>query len=870
MATTPPAELFKLNHSNEIVAFSFPCSSQPIPLSKSAKKNCRVRKTLVSCKRGKDEGAWEEKKVGFVDYDKGKLRVSNQVSGIRQDGIPKRYLLRVESERFQRDWTISEVVQRILKLNHWNDIEGVLNQWAGRFSRKNFPILIREMTQVGSLEHSVQVFRWMKNQKNYCARNDIYNMMIRLHARHNRTDQARGLFFEMQEWRCKPDAETYNALINVHGRAGQWRWALNIMDDMLRAAVCTCILLPLSILLGIPPSRSTYNNLINACGSSGNWREALKVCKKMTENGVGPDLVTHNIVLSGYKSGSQYSKALSYFELMSGTHIRPDTITLNIVIHCLVKLGQYGKALDIFNSMREKRAESRPDIVTFTSIIHAYSVSGQIENCKAVFDMMLGEGLKPNIVSYNALIGAYASHGMHKEALSVFNEIKQTGLRADVVSYTSLLNAYGRSRQPEKAREIFDMMKRNSWKPNLVSYNALIDAYGSEGVLAKAVEVVREMERDGVRPNIVTICTLLAACSRCGQIVKIDSILSAAESRGIKLNTIAYNSAIGSYMSLGEYDKALTLYRSMRRKKVKPDSVTFNVLISGSCKMAKYGESLEFLNEMMDLKIPLSKEVYSSVICAYSKQAKSMFTVMKTDGCYPDVITYTTMIHAYNAAENWEKACALFQEMEINNIQPDSIACSSLMNAFNRGCQPAKVLILAELMREKKIPFSDATFFEMISACSMLRDWRTTTDLIEIMEPSFSVLSIGLLNQLLHFLGKSGKVETMMKLFYKIVTSGADINFGTYSILLKNLLVAGKWKKYIEVLQWMEEAGIQPSIGMYRNVFSFAWKVSGTEYAAIIQEKIRSLKRKAGDRIEPSVLYTSPHPTLPLVDGTKV
>ena len=41
----------------------------------------------------------------------------------------------------------------------------------------------------------------MKNQKNYCPRNDIYNMMIRLHARHNRTDQARGLFFEMQEWR---------------------------------------------------------------------------------------------------------------------------------------------------------------------------------------------------------------------------------------------------------------------------------------------------------------------------------------------------------------------------------------------------------------------------------------------------------------------------------------------------------------------------------------------------------------------------------------------------------------------------------------------------------------------------------------------
>lgn len=44
--------------------------------------------------------------------------------------------------------------------------------------------------------------------------------------------------------RCKPDVETYNALINVHGRAGQWRWAMNIMEDMLRAAVCILFSIP--------------------------------------------------------------------------------------------------------------------------------------------------------------------------------------------------------------------------------------------------------------------------------------------------------------------------------------------------------------------------------------------------------------------------------------------------------------------------------------------------------------------------------------------------------------------------------------------------------------------------------------------------
>lgn len=57
--------------------------------------------------------------------------------------------------------------------------------------------------------------------------------------------------------------------------------------------------------------------------------------------------------------------------------------------------------------------------------------------------------------------------------------------------------------------------------------------------------------------------------------------------------------------------------------------------------------------------------------------------------------------------------------MELNNVQPDSVACAALMRAFNRGSQPDKALLLAEIMREKNIPYIDAVFFEMVSACSM-------------------------------------------------------------------------------------------------------------------------------------------------------
>lgn len=84
-----------------------------------------------------------EKKKARVDYDRGTHSVSVEISGLQKSDLTKRHRMRVETDRFQMDWTISEVVGRIKKMNHWDDIEGVLNSWAGRFARKNFPVLIK-------------------------------------------------------------------------------------------------------------------------------------------------------------------------------------------------------------------------------------------------------------------------------------------------------------------------------------------------------------------------------------------------------------------------------------------------------------------------------------------------------------------------------------------------------------------------------------------------------------------------------------------------------------------------------------------------------------------------------------------------------
>ncbi|XP_058225207.1 pentatricopeptide repeat-containing protein At2g41720-like [Rhododendron vialii] len=130
------------------------CSSNPPTTAKPSTTPSRriIPPVILQNAKKKEDEAWKENKKVFVDCDGGNHSVSVQLSGIRKADFPQHKRVRVAGERFQKDWSINEVVQRVLGTKHWEDIEGLLNRWVGRFTRKNFPVLIREseiMTRIG-------------------------------------------------------------------------------------------------------------------------------------------------------------------------------------------------------------------------------------------------------------------------------------------------------------------------------------------------------------------------------------------------------------------------------------------------------------------------------------------------------------------------------------------------------------------------------------------------------------------------------------------------------------------------------------------------------------------------------------------------
>lgn len=110
---------------------SFPLKPKPKPSEKHTIRCCS------------DKPNNNKKLTGFVDYNKGERQVSVHVTGFTKSDLPKRQRLYVQGDRFQKDWAISQLVFKTLKINRCEDVDGLLNQWVGRFAHKNYPILIR-------------------------------------------------------------------------------------------------------------------------------------------------------------------------------------------------------------------------------------------------------------------------------------------------------------------------------------------------------------------------------------------------------------------------------------------------------------------------------------------------------------------------------------------------------------------------------------------------------------------------------------------------------------------------------------------------------------------------------------------------------
>ena len=263
--------------------------------------------------------------------------------------------------------------------------------------------------------------------------------------------------------------------------------------------------------------------------------------------------------------------------------------------------------------------------------------------------------------------------------------LEKRGLVLDAGSIVPLISLFGRTLNVKKADAMVEKMKENGIEATLVFYNALIKCF--ERDISRAEGFLNEMISSGIEPNVITFNTMIQAYSLTGNLEKVEELYLRMIADGIVRNQITYNTMLNAYSKGEKLDKSVELFDQIISDGFKPNSLVYNTMISIYGRSKSFEKADGILKKMKDLGIERSAPIYNSLIKCHEHdllRVDSLFQEMIAEKIQPTVITFNSMIHAYSAGGNLDKAVELFDRMTKDGIKPNLITYNSIIHCYTK------------------------------------------------------------------------------------------------------------------------------------------------------------------------------------------
>ena len=155
--------------------------------------------------------------------------------------------------------------------------------------------------------------------------------------------RAQELLVEMREEGLVPGLKSYNTVLAVCQRAGEWEGALEVLADMKRgktkqrrdpsrgeggASVTTVAASGLEV--SVPsPDLISFNTAMGACGRARRWEEALRLLEELRGLGFSPDMVSFNTAAAACARVEKWDLALEVINRGRKTGVLPASDSAN-------------------------------------------------------------------------------------------------------------------------------------------------------------------------------------------------------------------------------------------------------------------------------------------------------------------------------------------------------------------------------------------------------------------------------------------------------------------------------------------------------------------------------------------------------------
>lgn len=357
----------------------------------------------------------------------------------------------------------------------------------------------------------------------------------------------------------------------------------------------------------------------------------------------------------------------------------------------------------------------------------------------------------------NALIVAYLKLGLFSDAYSVF-----LGLACpDVASYSALISGFSKSNREATALELFFRMRNSGIEPNEYSFVAILTTCIRSMHLHLGLQIHNIAIKTGFLDCAFVANALMSLYSACGVYEVVLNLFDEMRERDIASWNIVISGAVKELM----HQTAFQLFRDMQATDaLRIDYFTLSTLLTACAGSFAVMEGKQVHAHAIKVGLDTNLSVGNSLIGFYRKcgtldSAVSVFERMTVR----DVITWTEMVTAYMESGLVNLALKIFDEMP----QKNSVSYNTLLSGFCQNGEGLKALDLFLKMVEEGIELTDFSLTSVISACSLLADYRVSKQIHGFAHKFGFGSNVCIEAALLDMYTRCGTMEDARKMFYR-------------------------------------------------------------------------------------------------------
>ncbi|GLJ18911.1 hypothetical protein SUGI_0337960 [Cryptomeria japonica] len=319
-----------------------------------------------------------------------------------------------------------------------------MQEYGHHPSRYIFRSVIKVLCETG---HSDQVLQLLDMHVSGKLNNiNFYNVFISGLCNAGQPDIAMLAFKKMHENRCKPNTNTYVALLNGYMKCKKLVDALKFFEFLATVH---------------PPHTRLYS-----------------------------------VLIGGFCKAGKVELAFRYWEEMYDKGLIPKLECCEDLIHVLCKVGMFTGALKTFADMREKGGRSSTYIY---NILLQYSFKvREIDWARVIFQLLYTQGSHPIASMF---IGGLSNSS---NLVSILQEIIEEIFVPNVFTFNMLIGALCKEGKVEAACDLFNYMPQKGCTPNAWSYDFIVHGLYMIQRVKEAEAFMKEMIEKGFRPSVWT------------------------------------------------------------------------------------------------------------------------------------------------------------------------------------------------------------------------------------------------------------------------------------------------------------------------------------------------------------------------------